>query len=59
MGLHLYIPVKHLQSSKKGKVVLIFSLSDIERDFDQKKKNTSDQETVLKIDCIFIMMGKN
>lgn len=37
MGLHLYIPEKHLQSSKKGKVVLIFSL-DTERDFDQKKK---------------------
>lgn len=28
------------------------------RDFDKEKKNTSDQETVVKIDYIVIMMGK-
>lgn len=60
-ALHSDIPEKHiLRCSYEGKSVLLFSLSDTSKEIltREKKKNTSDQETVVKIDDIVIMMGK-
>lgn len=59
-ALHSDIPEKHiLRCSYEGKSVLLFSLSDTSKEIlTREKKNTSDQETVVKIDDIVIMMGK-
>lgn len=51
-------PNKHLKNPlTKAKWFSSFHCQTLKRDFD-KEKNTCDQETVLKIVCIVIMMGK-